>query len=808
MKSVLGLILAVALLPAFSLASSPVDAVPDIPQNLTAPPYWTPPAVSPENADQSGRSAPGAGRQALVTSPVPLPFVAITPCRQYDSRNTTALLQNTPRTVTLIGAPCAIPSDAQAVAANITVFNISGAGSNGVFRVGSVSPPTTAWINYPSYETQRANAGVLPLGAGGTIAVQVNQGAGSVDFVVDVFGYYSPLGVVNSLNGQAGDLSLVAGTNVTITPGTGTLSIDAAGATGPAGPTGATGATGSQGPIGLTGNTGPTGPQGPIGFTGATGATGPVGLTGPIGPIGPPGANGTGVPPGSAGQTLRNNGSAWVANSALTSDGTNVALTGALGLPVAVRVTSGGAPFLHNFGPGNTFVGLNAGNFTMTGGNNTASGVSALQNNTTGGGNTANGVQALDFNTTGGNNTANGVQALLFNTTGFNNTASGFQALFNNTSGGNNTASGVSALLLNTTGGNNTANGVQALAYNSTGGGNTANGVQALASNTTGFNNTASGYQALINNTAGNNNTASGVSALLLNATGGGNTATGGNALAFNTTGDNNTASGFQALYSNTTSGNNTASGYQALYSNTTGGGNTATGDNALAFNTAGGSNTATGFQALINTTGSNNTAIGRAAGSNLTTGSNNIAIGVNAGLNLATGINNIDIGNTGAGESNTILIGTVGTQTATFIAGINGATSAGGVAVFVNGSGQLGTTTSSRRFKEDIREIAEESDGLMRLRPVAFRYKPEIDPTGLAQYGLIAEEVAQVYPDLVVYDRDGKPETVRYHLVNALLLNEVQKQHRTIEEQNETIQKLSARLARVEALLVSPGER
>jgi hypothetical protein len=165
------------------------------------------------------------------------------------------------------------------------------------------------------------------------------------------------------------------------------------------------------------------------------------------------------------------------------------------------------------------------------------------------------------------------------------------------------------------------------------------------------------------------------------------------------------------------------------------------------------------------------------------------------------------------AGESNTIRIGDA--QTATFMAGISGATSAGGVAVFVNGSGQLGTTTSSRRFKEDIREIADESDGLMSLRPVAFKYKPEIDPTGFAQYGLIAEEVAEVYPDLVVFDRDGKPETVRYHLVNALLLNEVQKQRRTAEAQGRKIEQqegeivaLQERLAALEAALRVAVER
>jgi hypothetical protein len=298
------------------------------------------------------------------------------------------------------------------------------------------------------------------------------------------------------------------------------------------------------------------------------------------------------------------------------------------------------------------------------------------------------------------------------------------------------------------------------------------------------------------------------------------NTGLGRNALFINTTGSFNTATGAFALQLNTTGGDNTANGEAALNRNTTGFANTATGSLALANNTIGNFNTATGGAALFgNTSGDANTATGVNALGN-TVGTNNIGIGFNGGLDLTTGSNNICIGNAGVGtESGTIRIGTVGIQTATFIAGISGSTSREGVGVFVNGSGQLGTMTSTRRVKEDIREIGGESDGLMRLRPVAFRYKPQIDPTGLAQYGLIAEEVADVYPDLVVYDRDGRPETVRYHLVNALLLNEVQKQHRTaeaqeklIEQQKETIDReqtqidgLEARLRRLEARLWAP---
>ncbi len=189
---------------------------------------------------------------------------------------------------------------------------------------------------------------------------------------------------------------------------------------------------------------------------------------------------------------------------------------------------------------------------------------------------------------------------------------------------------------------------------------------------------------------------------------------------------------------------------------------------------------------------------IGYQALGNNTTGSDNIAVGTSAGSSLTTGSNNIYIGNIGTSESSRIRIGDPNVQVATHIAGIIGTSIGVGVAVGININGQLGTsfTPSSRRFKDDIRDIAEESDGLLRLRPVAFRYKPEIDPTGLAQYGLIAEEVAEVYPDLVAYDREGKPETVRYHLVNALLLNEVQRQRRTIEELRARLSKLEARLS------------
>jgi hypothetical protein len=222
----------------------------------------------------------------------------------------------------------------------------------------------------------------------------------------------------------------------------------------------------------------------------------------------------------------------------------------------------------------------------------------------------------------------------------------------------------------------------------------------------------------------------------------------------------------------------------------------------------------------MANTIGGNNSAFGSAALASLTTGSGNIAIGVGAGGNLnAAESGDIYVGNSGiAGESNTIRIGFIGTQTAAFMAGISGSTSPNGVAVFVNGAGQLGTTTSSRRFKHQIADMGVESDVLMKLRPVAFYYKPELDETQTRQYGLVAEEVAQVAPQLVVFDQDGAPQTVRYHFVNAMLLNEVQKQRQLIEEQQKTseeqnntierqqaeIQDLAARLVKLETLLAA----
>ena len=412
--------------------------------------------------------------------------------------------------------------------------------------------------------------------------------------------------------------------------------------------------------------------------------------------------------------------------------------------------------------------------------------------------NTAEGADALLL-TTGAQNTGIGFEALVFNTTGYNNTATGAAALSNNETGIYNTATGSEALILNTTGSYNTANGESALYRNNTGNGNTANGAFALLMNKA-DNNTATGAYALEINSYGTQNTANGAQALLNNSTGTQNTAVGAQALLNNSTGQYNTASGASALFHNTTGANNTANGAGGLFSNTTGYNNTANGG-ALAFNTTGFDNTASGFNALENnTTGHDNTAEGFEAFANNKTGSNNIALGSKAGLNLTTGSNNIIIG-AGvlgiAGEANTIRIGK-STQTATYITGIysKGVASATGVPVKIDSTGKLGTVLSSARYKDNIKPMDKASEAILRLEPVTFRYKQELDPDGVAQFGLIAEQVEKIDPNLVVRDEDGKVSTVRYEAVNAMLLNEFLKEHQKVAEQQQAIEMLKQRVA------------
>jgi hypothetical protein len=367
----------------------------------------------------------------------------------------------------------------------------------------------------------------------------------------------------------------------------------------------------------------------------------------------------------------------------------------------------------------------------------------------------------------GSQNTAEGDGALQnLATNGVRNTAVGFDALSSNTGGGANTAIGASALESNTAN-NNTACGSFALNANTTGGGNTATGIDALMLNINGSTNTANGASTLFHNTSGSNNVATGSLALFNNTTGIQNTATGVSALV-NNNGSANTANGFRALQKNTTGIQNTANGGNALLANTTGNGNTAEGAAALGKNT----------------------------------GSFNTAVGFNAGSALTTGHDNIDIGAGGvAGESNTMRIGTV-KQTTTFIAGISGNTVANGVGVIINSAGQLGTIQSSARFKEGIKPMDSASEAILALQPVTFRYKQELDPEGIPQFGLIAEQVEKVNPDLIVRDEQGKVTTVRYEAVNAMLLNEFLKEHRQVEEQKAGLIAIRSTVAKQEAII------
>jgi hypothetical protein len=470
-----------------------------------------------------------------------------------------------------------------------------------------------------------------------------------------------------------------------------------------------------------------------------------------------------------------------VAGTALVTDTVTLAPSNDQALNVSAgSIYKSGALFIHTKGIENTAVGRDALASVSSGDGNTAVGERALQFTTSGFWNTATGYLALRNNTTGRRNTANGTFALANTTTGYSNTASGVFALYLNTSGRHNTAQGTYALLNNTTGNSNTASGARSLEYNTTGSFNTAVGRIALASNTTGSYNTACGSQALQGNTTGSHNTASGWFAMLDNTTGYRNTASGVEALRFNTAGRNNTAHGADALRSNRT----------GLY-------NTASGENALRSNLAGSSNTAIGARALFANSGSGNIGVGARAGWYSTIGSDNIAIG-NPGE---------------AYESSTIRMGTAGTHTRAFIAGIRGVTTgaADAIPVLVDSAGQLGTVSSSARFKEEIADMGELTQRLLDLRPVVFRYKEEVQRGERPlEYGLIAEEVAEVFPELVVYDKEGKPFTVKYHLLSSMLLNELKTIHEQLGRQTQILQRQETRLAALEsrsARAVADGE-
>lgn len=810
--------------------------------NWAAPPFWLPASPAPDPVPDSA-VVPGT-RERLAPDALPsgpLPFFAISPCRVVDTRSgggpygRPALAPYVPRSFDIPAGPCAgIPADAGAFSLNFTVIGNAGVYEDAFLTTWPTGTPmpTVSTLNFNGVHLAN-NAAVVPAGPAGSIDVLVSVGA---HLILDINGYYAPVPAVTSLNTLTGAVTLAEGSNVTITPSGQTLTIAASG-------------SGS-------------------------------------------------LPSGAADQTLRHDGSGWVASGLLLNTGTLVAVGGDLNvagnisLP-ATSVTSGqvlvnASRFLHRFGSQNTFLGEAAGNVTLTGNSNTGVGYYALSAVTSGTDNTGVGLHALAALTTGTYNSAFGRGTLLSNTVGSDNTAVGRGALTNNTTASRNTALGAMALQVqsHSNGGvawnsENTAVGYQALQNNqpsssANGSQNTAVGANSLISNTTGSRNAAIGHGALYSNTIGDENAAVGVAALFANSTAnrntavgygalftqsfsnGGtawdsentavgyealqanqpastadgyqNTAVGAHALRSNTTGYMNVAIGHGALGTNTSGDSNVAVGRGALHYSTTSNGNTAVGDLALNVNTNGSGNTAVGAGALEhqggglyetestavgyhalhanvdgiyntavgywalaqNTTGGRNVALGWGA-LDASTGSYNTGVGIGAGSRLESGDDNVyvasDLPLGSTSENSTIRIGDA--QTRAFLAGVYGVAVSGGTAVYVNSDGQLGTVTSSRRYKRDIAEIGDRSEALRRLRPVAFRYTEDRDPSGAQQYGLIAEEVEGVAPELVVHGRDGRPETVKYELVNALLLDEVLRQRKEIDELRETVRRL-----------------
>jgi hypothetical protein len=382
----------------------------------------------------------------------------------------------------------------------------------------------------------------------------------------------------------------------------------------------------------------------------------------------------------------------------------------------------------------------------------------------------------------------------------YGNSAYGTDALLNlvpvvgpSSSGVGNTAVGDVALYFNTTGNNNTAVGSGALFYTD------GAGMPNFGSNNTGI----GGGGVLSSNTTGSNNTASGANALHSNTTGTNNSAVGFDALYANTTGINNNASGVQALYRNTTASDNNAMGFATLFDNTTGYRNNAVGSQALYQNTVGYANNAQGYATLFrNTSGNFNNAVGYLALYNNTTGSYNVAIGQYAGYSLTSGNNNIYIANQGGTvESGVIRIGAPSTQTVTYIAGIENAKITGS-AVYVTAAGQLGVLASSERYKTAIAPLdAGNTEKLKKLRPVSFHLKS--DPKGAVQYGLIAQEVDKVYPELVTRDEAGKIQGVRYDELAPMLLSEMQQQQRVNAAQAAKIASLEQQLAGIQSALI-----
>jgi uncharacterized coiled-coil protein SlyX len=387
-------------------------------------------------------------------------------------------------------------------------------------------------------------------------------------------------------------------------------------------------------------------------------------------------------------------------------------------------------------------------------------------------------AQAVGPDTDGaipGSNNGDGVGVLVSRTTGIWNSGAGFQALNHLTAGNQNTATGLRALFSDINGGYNTGTGVYSLYTNTSGFFNVGTGAYSLANNTTGLRNTAHGYAALYRNADGTDNTAAGFAALYHNTTAAFNCAFGEFALFNNLKAWTNNAFGVEALYNNLTGETNNAFGTGALFANTEGESNNAFGHLALENNTTGVWNNAFGFQALdSNVSGSSNTAIGDSAGLDVT-GDGNVCIGEGV------------FGETGVNDST--YVRNVNTTAQPIVAGVDGVT------VDLT-TGRLGHGVSSQRYKEQIKSMDKASEMLFSLKPVTYRYKKEIDPKQTLDFGLIAEEVAKVSPELAIRDAKGQVSNVRYNAINAMLLNEFLKEHQQVAEQQATIAELKSTVA------------
>jgi hypothetical protein len=485
-------------------------------------------------------------------------------------------------------------------------------------------------------------------------------------------------------------------------------------------------------------------------------------------------------------------------------------------LTLSANNTAVGSRALVNGGSSNTAVGAGA----MQNASAVISGASAF-----GSGAMANASSAASSSSAFGagalantqnNNSAFGSNSLGSNTTGANNSAFGETSMSYNVLGHNNSAFGRWALRANVNNSRNSAFGAFAMAndfFGSPGSDNVALGYRSLYQ-TTGWRNTAAGSDAMRYTTSGNDNVAFGHRAMLSNDDGFLNAAFGKDALMSLTSGYGNTAIGPAAMADNVDGQQNVAVGTAALENATSGNSNTVIGPFAARNQTTGSFNVAVGDQAALGNTGSNNVAIGRLSLAATTAASNVVAIGRYAGSVGPLGNDNVFIAHPGvAGESGTIRIGTSGTHTRAYVSGIFGQTvdSSTGTMVVVDSSGHLGTINSSARFKTDVVDMGERTEVLMKLRPVSFHYI-EDGSSGepVPQYGLIAEEVAAVAPDLVIRDEHGAPLTVKYHMLAPMLLNELQRMQRTldardatIEAQNRTLveldEEVGRRLARLE---------